>query len=656
MKYRPEIDGLRAISVLSVLLFHLSAELAPGGFVGVDVFFVISGYLITSLIYSERMLGRFSLVSFYVRRIKRIAPALLATILATLGAGYLILAPGNYNLLAQSSLYALGGASNFFFADNTGYFDPDAATMPLLHTWSLGVEEQFYVVWPALLLMLWRLATKTKISLVISVSILIVASFVAFQLTNIADPKTAFYMPYTRAWELGVGGIIPFLPQTASRFWSHLKRSLPWVGLILIGAAVWSLAGATASMSTEIVMAAFGGFLFIYATEPNSFLHRMLSWAPLVFIGKISYSLYLIHFPMIVLWKHYAETSSIRPELYLPFIAGSALMAALSWRYIEQPCRSAKLGWKPVFAAFAIAEVSLGCLCLSVVFSDGAAARIPQAMLPMRSLQAMWQWPCPSYHLFGGTPRCTGGTAWDKAIAHAAIWGDSNSLHFMPLFDVAAREQRVSISNLYTCAPTVATGYTPRDSAAVMADCDRRHRAAIENLSGDDISLVILAADWHLGIPRWYGIPELRDALSRLIAEISTPGRRIAIVAEVPKWHDDPVPCVFTLETTLMRSPSSRQSCRDEIDGFDKSFFMQAQKASDDMLRSFNGEDGVIVLSPVDNLCSGRHCTTAVAGEFIYADDDHLRLNLKEQTKHDLAQMLGFNDLMRLAKKGVHEP
>ena len=653
MNYRPEIDGLRAISVLAVMLFHLGGEMAPGGFVGVDVFFVISGYLITSLIYSERAAGRFSLVSFYVRRIKRIAPALLVTILATMAAGYLILSPGDYFLLARSSLFALGGASNFFFANNTGYFDPEAATMPLLHTWSLGVEEQFYVAWPSLLLILWRLSKRTGIPLLASISVLIVASLAAFHLTEIADPKAAFYMPYTRAWELGLGGVVPFLPRMAGRFRSFLKTLLPWLGLGLIGAAVLSFAAETTSTWIAITAATLGGFLIIYTTEPHSFVYRILSSAPLVFIGKISYSLYLFHFPMIVLWRHYTGMSGILPEYYLPFIAGAVLLASLSWRYIEQPCRSIKWSWKAVFPTFGMAELVLACVCMSVALSGGAAARIPQSVRPMRSLQAMWEWRCPSYHAFSRASRCTGGVAWDNAAAHAVIWGDSNSLHFMPLLDSAGRDEGVSISNLYTCEPTVATGYAPRESAAVMKDCDRKHRDAIEDLSSEDVNLVILAASWHLGIPRWYAPSTLRDALNRLIAKISAPGRTIVIMAEIPKWPDDPVPCFITLHADLLRSPSSRQLCREQISEFDKAFFRQAQESTDDMLRSFNGTNGVVVWSAVDRLCSGHSCTAIVDGEFIYSDSDHLRMNLKEQTNRDLAQMLHFRVLMRMAKNGL---
>jgi peptidoglycan/LPS O-acetylase OafA/YrhL len=651
MKYRPEIDGLRAISVLSVFLFHLGDRFAAGGFVGVDVFFVISGYLITTLIYTERKGDRFSLVSFYVRRVKRIAPALLTMILATISAGFLILSPGDYALLARSSLFALGGASNFFFLENTGYFDAEAATMPLLHTWSLGVEEQFYVVWPSLWLVLWTLSRKTKISMLVSIAILIAISLAGYLLTTATDPKTAFYMPYTRAWELGLGGIIPFLPEIKSRSFYLLKAILPWLGIILIGAAVLQFRAAANFTGIELLASAVGAYLIIYATEPNSFIYQILSSKPLVFTGKISYSLYLYHFPMIVLWKHYAVTTTIPREYFWVFIVVAVLISWLSWRYIEQPCRRAKWTWKTVFPVFIALELMAGSVCGVLLITDGAAARIPESVLPMSSLDAMWDWPCPSGHVFRRIDRCTGGAAWDSATAHAVIWGDSNSVHFMPLLDSAARQQGVSISNLYTCAPTVATGYAPRGSAASMEDCDRKHHEALAELSSDDVSLVILAAAWSLGVPRQYGLSTLKEALDRLLSKISTAGRTVVILAEVPKWFDDPIPCIMTVETRLLRSPSSRRRCRDQINSFDKSHFEQFQKATDDMLRSFDGKDGVIVWSPVDGLCSDQSCATVVDGEFIYLDDDHLRTNLKEQTNLDLAKMLRFDDLMKLAKR-----
>jgi peptidoglycan/LPS O-acetylase OafA/YrhL len=664
MKYRPEVDGLRAIAVLAVFLYHLGDKSASGGLVGVDVFFVISGYLITTLVYTERKTGRFSLTGFYVRRIKRIAPALLATILLVMGAGYLILGPDDYDALARSSLFALAGASNFFFWQNTGYFDAAAETMPLLHTWSLGVEEQFYVVWPGLLILLWRIFGNTRNSLLTALLMLIAASLAAYLLLNSTYPKLAFYMPFSRAWEFALGGVIAFLPEIANKRFARVKKLLPGLGILLIGGAVLQFRSPVDFTGDKVVAAAIGAFLIIYAVEAKSLSYQVLSSKPLVFIGKISYSLYLCHLPLIVLWKDYAGVREIQREYHLLFIAVAVVISWLSWRYIEQPCRRAQWRWKAVFSAFCAGELAMGCLCAAVVVTQGTAARAQVAVQGIRSLEAMWDWTCPSYHTLGGSALCTGGVAWDSATAHAVIWGDSNAGHFMPLLDVVARQQNVSISLLAACSPIIAFGYAIQANmpATYMAECDELNHSTIDLLKSSDISLVILAAAWARVTPMLYktagdrlgmdtGLMAMAAALNRLLPQISAAGRTVAIISQVPNWFADPIPCIIAVQTRLLRSASFRQTCRDKIDHLDKAYFLQFQKQTDDLLRSFNGKYGTVVLSPADSLCSAQSCAAIVDGEFIYRDEGHFRRDLKEQTKEDLANLLHFSDLMALAKK-----
>src|ERR1700733_7688239 len=486
MKYRPEIDGLRAISVAVVFLFHLGNTYTPDGFVGVDAFFVISGYLITTLIYTERQDGRFSLISFYVRRIKRIAPALLTMILAVIVAGYLILDPGDYLLAARSGLYALGGVSNFFFLANTGYFDPIAETMPLLHTWSLGVEEQFYVVWPTLFIVLWALFRKQPVAMLISVAVLSVASLATYLLMSIWDPKVAFYMPYTRAWELGLGSIIAFLPELRSERPLHVRKLLPWLGVALIAVAVCQFPAGVKFIGVKVVAATVGSALIIYAIEPKSVIYQLLSSKPFVFVGEISYSLYLYHFPMIVLWKHYSGARTI-PLGYQPFFIVSVVVVAwLSWGFIEQPCRRAKWNWKLVLPAFVVSEIAVGCAGALVVATDGVTSRLPDSVQPIRSFAVMWDWSCPEWHALGSYLSCTGGAPWDSAAGHAVIWGDSNAAHFMPMLDVAARQQNVSISLLGNCAAIIGDGYLTFDWAPHLRSCDRQNRVAKDVLAAAD--------------------------------------------------------------------------------------------------------------------------------------------------------------------------
>jgi peptidoglycan/LPS O-acetylase OafA/YrhL len=659
MRYRPEIDGLRAVAVLSVFLFHLGGKVASGGYVGVDVFFVISGYLITSLILSERQRGEFSLVSFYVRRIKRIAPALLAVVLATIAVGYLILPPGDYALLARSGRFALAGASNFFFFENTGYFDPLADTMPLLHTWSLGVEEQFYLVWPGLLIVLATLSRKTKIPALIFISAIAAASLAAFFL---AGEKYAFYLPYARAWELGLGAIIAFLPEITDRRFALCRKILPWLGLALIGAAISRFGFTVDVTGDKIVVSTIGACFIIFAIEPKTSIHRILSSTPLVFVGKISYSLYLWHFPAIVFWRYYSGGQTIPPAYFVPFIVGVTAIAWLSWRCVEEPCRRAALDWRRVFPAFAGVALTVGCACWAVVATHGALARLPEAVQPLRSRDAMWQWPCPSRHLVGDLNLCTGGAPWDSAAAHAVIWGDSNAGHFMPLLDVAGRQQNVSISVTdIGCSSIVATGYAELSPASYLRYCDARQKATLAALRSDEVTLVILSSAWHLGAINLDnlgvdGISVTKTALARLLPQISAKGRAVVITSEIPDWSEDPIPCVFALQTNLLRSRSFRDTCRNRFNRFDKSYFRETQKAIDDMIHSFNDRNGVVVWPTVDSLCTERSCTTTVNNEFIYWDDEHLRRNLNERTKLGLAAMLRFADLMELAKRGITKP
>jgi hypothetical protein len=219
----------------------------------------------------------------------------------------------------------------------------------------------------------------------------------------------------------------------------------------------------------------------------------------------------------------------------------------------------------------------------------------------------------------------------------------------MPLLDIAGRDQDVSIANLYGCAPVVATGYFVYDSTSFMAECDRKNSDALREVNNKSVNMIILAASWaNVGREK---LPELKTALNRLLAEISTAGKTVVILAEVPKWANDPIPCVIAIETHLLRSASFRSACQDAIETFDRTFFDKFQKSTDEILRLFNGKYGVIVWSPVDDLCSTRTCTALVDGEFIFSDGRHLRQNLKEQTKRDFARMLHFDELMRLAKR-----
>jgi peptidoglycan/LPS O-acetylase OafA/YrhL len=337
--FRQDIAGLRAVAVLSVLLFHYGVATMSGGFVGVDVFFVISGYLITKSITDD--IGRNGLaigpllVRFYNRRIRRIAPAALVVLTVTIVASWFLLMPGDYASTGESAAFSAVGLGNWYFFLNTGYFDREASLQPLLNMWSLGVEEQFYLVWPILLsLVLW--IAKGHRLVVASLVAALASAGLAYSVYAVSvSPMLAFYLPHARDWELGAGALLVFLPAIRSRL---LSEAMSVVGLALIIWSVFTLVGAETSLGWTMVPAVFGSALLVWP-RAESWTARFLSLRPFTFIGDISYSLYLIHWPLLVLFKHYANGQE--PTLTEATMLGSASigLAYLSWRFVENPVR-----------------------------------------------------------------------------------------------------------------------------------------------------------------------------------------------------------------------------------------------------------------------------------------------------------------------------
>lgn len=277
--YRPDIDGLRAIAVLSVVLYHYGAFWLPGGFTGVDVFFVISGYLITGILRREVESGEFSLLNFYARRISRIVPALFVVLVATLVAGWFVLMPGDFAELGSSAAYAAIGFGNFFFLGNTGYFDQAADLQPLLHTWSLGVEEQFYFVWPILIFLGLTVLRSRKLLLVMFA--LAVALAFAYSIRILGkDVKGAFYLPAPRAWELAIGAFVTFLPPIRSRVASQITTI---AGLLLVASSLTFVNAAMAFPGPAAAPACVGAALIVWEKQ-RSLLAQL--WPSVLWSGS----------------------------------------------------------------------------------------------------------------------------------------------------------------------------------------------------------------------------------------------------------------------------------------------------------------------------------------------------------------------------------
>jgi peptidoglycan/LPS O-acetylase OafA/YrhL len=388
LKYRPDIDGLRAVAVLSVMAFHMELSHFPGGFVGVDVFFVISGYLISAIVFSEISAGTYSITSFYERRIRRIFPALFAMlILFSICALFYMFSSEMVNY-AKSLLAASASVSNFYFWQHSGYFDAPTLN-PLLHTWSLAVEEQFYIFFP---IYLWAVRRFYPKQLRLSVYVLVVASLIASVIVVHFSRSTAFYMPYTRAWELLIGTVLALevLPRLSS---SLLRNFASLLGIVMIVYSVLAYKPTTLFPGLSALVPCGGAALIIYAGEAGpTLIGRALSWRPAVFIGLISYSLYLWHWPVILLHKtglllsmgsmpaSLIQHISQRRYDQIIDIVVSIFLAVLSWKFIENPFRSGRLRFsgRPLFlVAGATAAV---CVAFSILAI--ASAGLPGRMAP----------------------------------------------------------------------------------------------------------------------------------------------------------------------------------------------------------------------------------------------------------------------------------
>jgi len=350
MDYRREIDGLRALAVLPVILFHAGFETFSGGFVGVDVFFVISGYLITTIILAELEQGKFSIVNFYERRARRILPALFLVMLVCIPFAWFWLLPSDMKDFSQSLVAVSVFASNILFWRESGYFDTAAELKPLLHTWSLAVEEQFYVLFPLFLMLFWRLGKRW---ILVMLGLVFVASLAVAEWAAYAKPTAAFYLLPTRGWELLIGAFAAFYLSKANRkeFGKAMGEVGGWLGVALILYAVFAYSKATPFPGLYALVPTLGTVLVILFATQQTTVGRFVGNKAFVGVGLISYSAYLWHQPLFAFLKHsdFDDTK----EIYALLILLTLLLAFISWKFVETPFRKKSIFSRKAIFVFA---------------------------------------------------------------------------------------------------------------------------------------------------------------------------------------------------------------------------------------------------------------------------------------------------------------
>lgn len=527
ISYRSDIDGLRAIAVLSVLLFHIDSHALPGGFTGVDIFFVISGYLISSIVYSASRAGNFSLSDFYIRRMRRIQPVLWVVIVFTFVFGVFILLPSDLKFLADSIRSTLTFTSNFFFANKTDYFNPVSAEYPLLHTWSLAVEEQFYVVWPMFLLLLCRYIKNGKVILGI-IFLILLASLIgtewAFQ--NKLNIKYIYFLLPSRVSELGLGawlGILHLESDKAREFKSHV---LSVVGLAFIVFGFFYLNEGMPFPGISSLIPCLGA-VFLIGSGPQAIVNQWLATRPMVYIGGISYSLYLWHFPVIAyfLYMQIYTSTNILLSIFLIFV-----LSIWSKRTIEDRYRRAEMSFKQGIWSFWLKP---GLIILMVVVITYDTNGLPQRYF--LSSGAIARDVAPFYETYCHQKivgDCVVGDT--KESPQILLYGDSHAGHYIPFWDLVGQKKSFALV-ARTATSCFAVFKYPTDNS-ICTDVRTWFNQNFRNYK-----TIILGERWEL----LFGDDNLDpDKAARLevfnetLQILTNNGIRVIVLAQVPKFRD----------------------------------------------------------------------------------------------------------------------
>jgi peptidoglycan/LPS O-acetylase OafA/YrhL len=539
MKYRPDIDGLRAIAVLSVIFYHIDSRLMPGGFVGVDIFFVISGYLITQQILKELESGSFSIGEFYRRRIKRIAPAMLVVLAATLFISQFLFRPEDAENAARSAFWSIMSVANvhFWLFEDASYFATSSDELPLLHFWSLGVEEQFYLFWPIILILC---ATKVRSrGFALTAVGVVIGSFAFAQFYFYIDPSFVYYMLPARAGELLAGAIVAWYVsrQNKASIGELANQALATIGLFAIIGSLYLLSDEAVFPGFLAVPATFGAAALIYSGWAGpTWVSGMLAVRPMVWVGLVSYSAYLWHWPILAFLR-YGQVE-ITSTVAIVFLPSTLTLAWLSYRYIETPFRKSN---RPVLGVFLRQYVApamlLGIVAVVSLKTDGwffhrfspeYVAELEgtrNSLTPAYELDYVCQSQLATWDDLQN-PNCIRG-ANTELKPRVLLWGDSNAAHYIGMLSVFGEAAGFAFRNIQvgSCAP-LNSDPSSFVSARRLSDCRASNDLIWPFVRNFDA--VIISADWT-GYQKDYF-----DYFEETVGALVSSGVRVILIGKAP--------------------------------------------------------------------------------------------------------------------------
>jgi peptidoglycan/LPS O-acetylase OafA/YrhL len=612
--YRPDIDGLRAIAVMAVIAFHASARIVPGGFAGVDIFFVISGYLITGLIVKGIESGNFSFAHFYTRRIKRIFPAYIVVALATLIVSSYLLIPNDYIFYTTSLAASWGFAANIFFSMlSWGYFGTRTQEFPLLHTWSLSVEEQFYFIFPILLIFLFRYFRRHVVAALTFLGII----FVIISELKTGEVKSYFLLT-SRAHELIIGALAFFAVQRCPIKPGWVSNLLAALGMALMLGSLFMLDSGLPFPGINSLYPCVGVALVLYACHTGNFIVPVLKNKLFVSVGLISYSLYLWHWPIFAFLKY--RDIDITFWVGISAVALTFVLAFMTWKFVENPIRrNRQIGFKKAFVQIylipAIAFLSIG---LYSYVTEGAPLRFPDETRQLlssysyaRDLGRFCSIRSEDYkkvtmdHLLD---HCAFGDL-SQQKAQVLLIGDSHADHFKPFVDQLSRNARLkSVFHVQGgCFPTT---LHDADMKTEPSACEKRNADLLE-MAGN-FKFVVLAGFWSSEKDEFF-----EKKLGYVVEKISKAGATPVVFKDNPSHEPDLSRCILFKKREWI---SADTNCN-----IPYSYVVDTQAPIDRIIDRVKLKyPQTLIVDPKPVMCNSSECVTYISNMALYKDSNHI--------------------------------
>lgn len=642
--YRADIDGLRAISIIAVVIFHAFPAVLPAGFIGVDIFFVISGYLITGIILRGSHDGRFSLLAFYRRRVQRLLPALLPVLLFCLVAGYFALLPFEYASLGRHTAASSVFVPNLLFWTEAGYFDADSKLKPLLHLWSLGVEEQFYLTWPLLLLV----AARIGLSAGVVVAGLLLVSF-GLSIIFTGDQAASFFLPWFRAWELLLGGWLAWLQQRHGARTGAAALPLALVGLLLLCFALGLIDQQSGFPVGWALLPTLAAVLLI-AAGPDTSVNRTLAQPALVFIGKISFPLYLWHWPLLS-FARIMEAGEPSPAIRGAAVGISVLLAAASYRLLEMPLRYHPSRLVPLSLLGGM--LLLGAAGLAVTRLDG----LPGRTAALNDAASVLYWEELGLHerddcsaTLGVPGRCLS----DGKPAQVVALGDSHSTNTFFALAHHYRDTPVGVMRLGEggCPPLYRMEVRAGGNAdhCLAATTGNLHWAAktpgVETVYLSSMGPMYVNPRQQNYRMRSVDHPNMNDnralfatGLQAAIDYLQSAGKTVVLVIDWPAMDTDPARCIDIRPLRL--TPFEADDCAINRVRHDK----RSRVYREVIGQVLAANPGLAYWDTAEAFCDAKRCRGMVDGELLYRDRSHLSMAgtrfLGERLRLDTAPVPG---------------